>query len=1253
MNYPAPPHVPGRALAARLPRRFFISVATVSLAASVFAAPSQNTVTIVSAQDLNVPQLSTAAISADGKRAYIGRSWSYAGERLNLLVATLGEDGKMIGKARRYRDSSLPLPEKTQSGVQVLRLDSRWRKLYVAYGLSAAKPAGENKLLSVYDLNEHGEPIGTPRTYECGNPYNSIMDMAFHPRLPLLYMVGQGGGGVYVFRLDDHGEPEGTPRAIPISGIGKHEIAISPDCKRMYLGTAPEAVEIVELDKTGIPSGKPRSWKVSDEKIYFRFTLGEKALFFKRNTPAGQRLAVWPLGTDGYPKGEFKMAVTIPAGAIALPGDDARADTLWLAQDENFLDAFSGQPVADGLNVAQANITEDGVNNIYRRSPMRARHKGIAIAANGNGQAIVVADQLPRGVIGNRLKDWRLRVTLEEATLQTPAAPAPNYVLSVQIGKNIQQVVLPKPGESSAWLDLNAALKDLGDLQVGRVNVARAPLSHLKMKIELAQGSSSTEITPLKTLTETLHGNAVLFVVPGYGFAGAPVGGAGPGQKEQGTMDKAQLGLERIAAFELFSDFSKRYLAAAEAAKIVEKDRPRLFPISASTATGGQGHAGQLENYAKALGAMGFNTVASYGWGTIPPSDVEAVFDKNGIPHRMLAVYAPPSYFAYDKEKMSAPALDKWASDFINKSLESRGYTKEDVVDFKMADEPAWYFPGIIENLKNSAAGLEDFRAYLKAQGVQPSDVSATDWSNVFPIGASSAKDLPGRRLFYHTVRYFPDAAARGFKLSRQAIERALGHAVKADVNQNNWGNSIYNASLNMKIGNNPNTGADAAMGFPDFFTSARYGAHTLWTEDWFRDQLAQTWSFYGDLLRSAIMLAPDGDKEEFGSYIIAGYSGGNPDGASYKALSLLGHGAKSLDFYTFGPGLLFPGNGWGEAWKSYRPNAEAIARIGRAERLLFPGKPLRGRIAIHMPTGSTMWNAGAGQSHYLQEMWGLHHALVHAGYTIDFVDDVDLQNNALAQRGYTVLYLLGPNVATKAQVAVREWVRGGGTLVTTPGATVADEYDTATDTLNEVLGLASRKAMRDIAPAPSESLPETGLLVAGDQRFNSGEISLRGPTSALPVTTAKALVTYKNGDAAITASMFGKGRTIAYGFFPGWQYFVSPDRSDWSRLPLGWDVSLRKLAVAPAVIAKTPRPVLVSREGVEACLLQSEKGLAVVLLNWTDEPIENLSVTIPGGAKWKKVSSIENSAMKTTRENDDLKIAMPLKSVDVLMIEL
>lgn len=84
----------------------------------------------------------------------------------------------------------------------------------------------------------------------------------------------------------------------------------------------------------------------------------------------------------------------------------------------------------------------------------------------------------------------------------------------------------------------------------------------------------------------------------------------------------------------------------------------------------------------------------------------------------------------------------------------------------------------------------------------------------------------------------------------------------------------------------------------------------------------------------------------------------------------------------------------------------------------------------------------------------------------------------------------------------------------------------------------------------------------------------------------------------------------------------------------------------------------MLSREVVEACRLQSSAGIAVVLLNWTDEPISDLTVTVPNVAGFHTVTSVRHGSLKApilfnkvTSANDAV-IHLPLDNVDVLMIE-
>ncbi len=187
------------------------------------ASQDQSSLVVLSLRDLRMEgAVSAAALSTEGRRLYLGSRNSYRVDRRNLVVATLDEAGKLVGEPRRYVDSTVELPEKTHATITALLMDASYHKLYLTGILRSAQPVNESRLLTVWDLDEQGEPRGPPRSYECGNPNKQLHALARHPRHPLLYLVGQGGAAVYIYRLDAKGWPTGSPKAFPVGGQGKH-----------------------------------------------------------------------------------------------------------------------------------------------------------------------------------------------------------------------------------------------------------------------------------------------------------------------------------------------------------------------------------------------------------------------------------------------------------------------------------------------------------------------------------------------------------------------------------------------------------------------------------------------------------------------------------------------------------------------------------------------------------------------------------------------------------------------------------------------------------------------------------------------------------------------------------------------------------------------------------------------------------------------------------------------------------------------
>lgn len=1214
--------------------RFLLSAfAAGVLSASVFAADDKpaDKLPLVTIPTKLLPPGGISSANAvvahpNGRRVYYGVTPSTDPQRLNLVVLSLDAEGQVAGKSRFYADSALPLPANASSRIISIVPDFKRRKLYLSHLVNNPAPNTEKRFITIYDLDENGDLIGAPRTY-AGGPNQSVYSLALHPNGKVLYFVGWGGAAVYYYKLDAKGEPQGEVQEFFIGGQGKLQVNVSADGKKLYLGSWPDLLQVVSLDDGGIPvAGSTREFTAGKEREYLAFQYSPRAIFLARAVAGGYQLAIWKLDKEGYPQGEPQPRPDLAQNNFAVSPDGSR---LWIESDAVFKDALSGKDVVWGLDLAAYPILPDGTLSTPVRYPTLDHESSYLMTVSEKGTPVLFNPWISLGFLGNRTKDYRLRVTLTKA--DEDSGPQRQGPIKEPMKTTLEIAGLPVPlqlalGVPSEWIDLNPFLRDRTYPVFSNVK-GIATLGRMAVKIEVAYPTEKGEAT--KVLTDEVLGDTIYFLLPSYGLTAA----------------------ERETSLETFTDHALKYVNTARAAGLKPEERPRLFTIACSHLMGGQASMELLKREAEAVSLLGFNTVNCYNWGYLDPKKIDGVLDSYGLQRRSLAAYTPPSYFAFEQDVMNREALDKWATGVI-KAVNASGGTPADVVDFKLADEPGWYYPQMLKELMSSPEYLGRYRDYLKSKGLTPTDVGKADWKDVMPIGVSGAKDLPSRKLYFHTMRFFTESATEGMKLAREAIERALGRPVSADVNWNNFGGAWYRPAPGLALTAEGIPTTDEAMGSMDWLAAGRAGAHTIWTEDWFRDQESQTWSVYGDMLRSSAMM---GD-QQIGGYVVGSTLGTHPAGASYKMLALAGHGGKIIDVFSFGPEYLFRGNCWSENFQAYKPMADAFRRIGRAERVLFPGKPARGNVAILIPSTSVVWD-NKQSPYYYQEIYGLHYALVHSGYTVDFVDDVDLAAGALAERKYTTLFITGPNLARGAQEKLRDWISGGGTLVAMPGAAVADEYNTPTTLLDEALGVQGRSAHREAGMIVNENLPQTALLSTTDARFAARELPLYGPIEAINKTTAGVLATFKSeGEkrtgAAITANTFGKGRAIVYGFYPGWQYWASANRRNPTRLPLDWGADQRRLVVAPAQIAKTPRPVTLSQDGIEACRLQSDKGIAIVLLNWTDKPILQLTVTIPRVGKFVKVSSVEGVALKSQIEGDSIKVTLPIKNVDVLMLE-
>jgi hypothetical protein len=694
--------------------------------------------------------------------------------------------------------------------------------------------------------------------------------------------------------------------------------------------------------------------------------------------------------------------------------------------------------------------------------------------------------------------------------------------------------------------------------------------------------------------------------------------------------------------------YNRRYWKHLQAVQIPPELRPKQFPIVDRFIGGDQDRLAWQEGIEQ-LNRGGFSAIM------LPPSKkLRDMLLSVGQRRTSWAVYCPPGYaFDFDP-KFGGENLTKWAEDQA-KPYKEAGYSPEDMAIFALSDEPGWYYPQALKELQAQPTAMARFRDYLKAQGLTPADLGAKNWDDVRPAGRSQATDLPHRRLFYWTMRFFAHDSARYFAEATRALERAFYPGMPIFTNWNFFSGRFY---VPGPVANNADKESpDAAMGGHDWFEFARLrGGTMLWTEDWFGDDQAYQWSFYCSKLRCA---AEKGGIS-FGGYIIPRTAGDRPDGILQKILCVVGSGGKAIKYFVFGPEYNFPGNCYSERAEVLPKMAEAHRMIGAAERWLWPGRRPKPQVAILMPRSAQVWDAkdqkiARGISDatntqlnretvdYLAEVFDLYLALQHANVPVDFVEEDDLTPKGL--QPYRVLYVTAPNVPSEHQRGVVEWLRAGGTLVTVSGAMQADRYDEPTTIVRDTVGFAEIPRPR-LLVNDTRALPQVATGMCPEGRFEA--IGARGEFDTPPDGV---VASFQDGKPAVIDKKVGQGRIVHFAWLPGLAYWKSSQRTA-DRLPVGFSETIRRLITRPVEEAGVLRPAATSHPMVETPLLLSDHGAAVTLLNWTGEAIPELTVTLRLPFTPKSVTSIRRGPISFTKIDQGVRLVLPLAAADILVLE-
>jgi hypothetical protein len=348
---------------------------------------------------------------------------------------------------------------------------------------------------------------------------------------------------------------------------------------------------------------------------------------------------------------------------------------------------------------------------------------------------------------------------------------------------------------------------------------------------------------------------------------------------------------------------------------------------------------------------------------------------------------------------------------------------------------------------------------------------------------------------------------------------------------------------------------------------------------------------------------------------------------------------------------------------------------LGQTEYLLYPGKPPLAQVAVLHPAASDLWNEFGYSCLYQVEAHGIYHALRHAGYAVDLIDEIELKNNFFNNDKYQVLYITGPNISRATIEKLKAWVVAGNTAIITNGAAMRDEYherligSDSIDLLDSLLGLVNNQRTEDrtyngFNGGLSLSLPTQKVDIIDSRYGNAANFLLCNPSHPLQPEEATIIASVNNEALVVEHQLQltigrinGSGKAVTFGTYAGAAYMMNSNIVDFvdarTSIPSNWNTVLRKLIIAPVEQLGITKPVEINQDvEIECCRLESAVGIGIVLLNWSGRKVKTLMIKVTNNGAFTNVKSVKQGILVATVVGANLEIELTsLENVDVLML--
>ena len=633
-------------------------------------------------------------------------------------------------------------------------------------------------------------------------------------------------------------------------------------------------------------------------------------------------------------------------------------------------------------------------------------------------------------------------------------------------------------------------------------------------------------------------------------------------------------------------------------------------------------------------------------WGDVPAEDVEAVwllgFNHVGVSDPELQKKFPFRSPAGHHWVDFGPELTRGEADKQIKPHAEKTIAADGLNVFGFSDEVA------ARTIGTNATGIAHFHQWLAEQKIEPRDLGVSQLTEVVPIEnpdvlreRQKQDAKAANRIFYYTSRFRQVSATERIKWLTESMHRHAPAAATNAVTSTMVADHPYFSGTGLGMGMDQKNMAWG--GWPlalDWFDLARnHAVDLIGIEDWMGLQYMYgpryTWEGFQLMGFQTSMMRSGSDAT---LPIIAWVTPSNDTNFVLKASSALAQGAKHLFFWTYGPTCFGTENYWADLRGAYDGFARYARQLAQAEHIIAPGKLRKTRVALLYSLSSDLWQP-FGYIHMLERR-ATYLALVHSQYMVDMLTEEDVIAGRL--KNYDVLYTTDPCIATKAVSGIETWVKDGGRLYGSCAAGSRNEFNEPTPGLAAVFGIEPEieTTVQDgeyRVRGNLNGLPEIDRITHGDSSkpgaamgvFSEGVIGLK---VAFAPSSSQIIHEFSDRKGAGVVNKFGNGTAIYYGFCPGLSYLKEAHFVP-SELREKYPERLFKLFWFLGEREAT-RLVELSVPVVEAGIYDAPKGSALVLANFTYEPIAELTVRMPVVKKPRKVRSLENGKLKFKLEN-------------------